>query len=348
MPDLTDPQSLNRYSYANNNPLRYTDPTGHCPWCFVIAFAIGFTAGAVTSGIQSHWDLQATLVGGAIGGVSAAVGYGVFEPAVAAFASLGDIGSGIAGGAIAGAAAGRVSGILANLAGYNVNVGLAIASGAAAGGITGGAFGLGVGFGYGGLAAAVAAPAAGASAAAISGADPGMGAAIAAATAAFALGVNEIATWLVPAQMSRGGSPSGNTLSMKDVRDGLDVIGQSSFVTDPQAGFTDAPGILAKLNEMFKNGDIGFGQTYREGARAQTWLGKITLNSKNINLGLCPRCDLPGTLFHEGVHAFYGDPFSIPKLENRAYLFQYKLEMNLNNSGAAMRPVNEPQLYQER
>jgi RHS repeat-associated protein len=29
VPGYTDPQSLNRYSYVNNNPLRYTDPTGH-------------------------------------------------------------------------------------------------------------------------------------------------------------------------------------------------------------------------------------------------------------------------------------------------------------------------------
>ncbi len=28
--DLYNPQSLNRYSYALNNPVRYTDPTGHC------------------------------------------------------------------------------------------------------------------------------------------------------------------------------------------------------------------------------------------------------------------------------------------------------------------------------
>ncbi len=27
--DLYNPQSLNRYSYALNNPVRYTDPTGH-------------------------------------------------------------------------------------------------------------------------------------------------------------------------------------------------------------------------------------------------------------------------------------------------------------------------------
>jgi hypothetical protein len=29
VPNPTDPQSWNRYSYTNNNPLRYTDPTGH-------------------------------------------------------------------------------------------------------------------------------------------------------------------------------------------------------------------------------------------------------------------------------------------------------------------------------
>jgi len=190
VPDLLDPQSLNRYSYVYNNPLRYTDPTGHCPWCIWIAIGVGVTAGSVSSGIQSDWDLKATLVGGVIGGVSAAVGYGVFEPAMAAFASFGPIGSGIAGGIVAGAAGGYTSAILANMAGYNVDIGLAIASGAAAGAIAGGAFGFGAGFDLGGLAAAMSAPAAGAAGAAISGADPGMGAAIAAATAAFSLGVS--------------------------------------------------------------------------------------------------------------------------------------------------------------
>lgn len=29
MPNMMDPQSFNRYSYVNNNPVRYTDPTGH-------------------------------------------------------------------------------------------------------------------------------------------------------------------------------------------------------------------------------------------------------------------------------------------------------------------------------
>jgi RHS repeat-associated protein len=30
VPHPMDPQDLNRYSYVHNNPLRYTDPTGHC------------------------------------------------------------------------------------------------------------------------------------------------------------------------------------------------------------------------------------------------------------------------------------------------------------------------------
>jgi RHS repeat-associated protein len=31
LPDYDDPQALNRYAYVLNNPLLYTDPSGHCP-----------------------------------------------------------------------------------------------------------------------------------------------------------------------------------------------------------------------------------------------------------------------------------------------------------------------------
>jgi RHS repeat-associated protein len=32
IPDVYNPQSLNRYAYAYNNPMRYTDPEGETPW----------------------------------------------------------------------------------------------------------------------------------------------------------------------------------------------------------------------------------------------------------------------------------------------------------------------------
>lgn len=47
------PQELNRYAYARNNPLRYTDPTGHC---------VGIAAGA---------DTLLCAVGGAAAAVAA-------------------------------------------------------------------------------------------------------------------------------------------------------------------------------------------------------------------------------------------------------------------------------------
>jgi hypothetical protein len=43
VPDYADPQSLNRYSYVLNNPLKYTDPTGHdgistCGGCELLGY----------------------------------------------------------------------------------------------------------------------------------------------------------------------------------------------------------------------------------------------------------------------------------------------------------------------
>lgn len=37
-----NPQELNRYTYTSNNPLRYTDPSGHCPQCGVAGGLITF------------------------------------------------------------------------------------------------------------------------------------------------------------------------------------------------------------------------------------------------------------------------------------------------------------------
>ena len=41
IPDLSDPQSYNRYSYVRNNPLRYTDPTGHSWYDYIPAIGPG-------------------------------------------------------------------------------------------------------------------------------------------------------------------------------------------------------------------------------------------------------------------------------------------------------------------
>jgi hypothetical protein len=35
IPDLSNPQSYNRYSYCVNDPLRYNDPTGHAAWDYI-------------------------------------------------------------------------------------------------------------------------------------------------------------------------------------------------------------------------------------------------------------------------------------------------------------------------
>jgi hypothetical protein len=36
VPDPYNPLDWNRYSYARNNPVKYTDPSGHCPVCIVL------------------------------------------------------------------------------------------------------------------------------------------------------------------------------------------------------------------------------------------------------------------------------------------------------------------------
>jgi RHS repeat-associated protein len=46
------------YSYAMNNPLRYTDPTGECPWCVVIigGMAVGAGTEIGTQAFSNWWN----------------------------------------------------------------------------------------------------------------------------------------------------------------------------------------------------------------------------------------------------------------------------------------------------
>jgi RHS repeat-associated protein len=91
VPDFSDPQTLNRYSYCRNNPLIYTDPTGQAFIIddILIGVLIGAVIGGTTSAITGGDILQGIAIG-AIGGgfLGAASGYG-FVAEVGAGAAAG-------------------------------------------------------------------------------------------------------------------------------------------------------------------------------------------------------------------------------------------------------------------
>lgn len=85
--DVYDPQSLNRYAYARNNPIKYTDPSGHFAFLAVLAViaVVAVVSAVVDFGVQmynNNWDAgkvdygQVGLAAG-IGAVAGAVGAAV-------------------------------------------------------------------------------------------------------------------------------------------------------------------------------------------------------------------------------------------------------------------------------
>ena len=70
-----DPQSLNRYAYARNNPLAFIDPTGHFFWLIgvIIGAIIGATIAAITGGNILLGALTGGITGGFLGAASAIV-----------------------------------------------------------------------------------------------------------------------------------------------------------------------------------------------------------------------------------------------------------------------------------
>ncbi len=103
VPDLTNPQALNRYSYVLNNPLKYTDPTGHGWWKKLRRKISGIFKSvrkpknvfAITATVAANHYLG-PVVGGAVGGAAAAAITG------------GDIGKGALFGGLGGAAYGAI------------------------------------------------------------------------------------------------------------------------------------------------------------------------------------------------------------------------------------------------
>jgi len=77
IPDPADPQAFNRYSYARNNPIKYTDPTGHSWWKKIGdwfkdgggAILIGIAVAALTA-----WAMVPAIA--SISGIFAASGVG--------------------------------------------------------------------------------------------------------------------------------------------------------------------------------------------------------------------------------------------------------------------------------
>ncbi len=151
-----DPQTLNRYSYCRNNPIIYSDPSGHF-FNFGVAI-VSAIIGAVTSGAQSGWDPGAMLTGAAIGFVSGGIGGGIsdgiFNAAYAAnpasvvenawtgaiYDFQGFTTATIGGAAAGGAAGGAVSGGM-GAAIYGGDIGGAMLSGAGLGALGGAAYG---------------------------------------------------------------------------------------------------------------------------------------------------------------------------------------------------------------
>jgi len=108
--DLSNPQSLNRYTYVFNNPLAYTDPTGYSAFSNYLRpiLAIGaayFTAGWSTSLFAAGNTAAALAVsigGGALtGAIATGSGKGALIGAFTGAAAFG-VGSSIAGGNSAG------------------------------------------------------------------------------------------------------------------------------------------------------------------------------------------------------------------------------------------------------
>ncbi len=155
-PAPANPQTLNRYSYVGNNPIIYTDPSGHCWWdaCIVEGAIIGAVIGGVMSAVTGGNVLEGMLTGaisgaffGGAGSIIESAGLeGVVAAKVGVHTAAGAISSGInvgiSGGNVGlGALTGGIAGGLGAFAGgylENLDYPTQVAGRSLVGGISGG------------------------------------------------------------------------------------------------------------------------------------------------------------------------------------------------------------------
>ena len=51
-------QGYDRYAYVNNNPVRYTDPSGHCIICFAVSFFASLIRPAISTALGNRPDME--------------------------------------------------------------------------------------------------------------------------------------------------------------------------------------------------------------------------------------------------------------------------------------------------
>jgi RHS repeat-associated protein len=150
VPSPGDPQSLNRYSYVRNNPVKYIDPTGHSFWSAIgnffknlfrrpEVFFATLIVGLVTGGLAYTFLVPA--LGIALGSWGAFAVAGAVGGAFAGLTSAGMTGGNLWQGALMGGIAGAVGGAVGGWVGGGEITFGGVTAGAFAGGFVSGGLG---------------------------------------------------------------------------------------------------------------------------------------------------------------------------------------------------------------